>query len=741
MPRMTRPRAILWLAAAALVAAACGPTATAPAPTARPRTPVPTWTLPFELVTTTASATSSPVQLADAGAVGTPSADPPATATSTPEPPTPEATATPSPTARPGIDPTLGATTPDPFATHELPIPEPVAQLRLDKDVINILLLGRDTERTSGSYRTDVIIVASVNKGANAVTLLTIPRDLFVYIPGWTMNRINTAAVHGDAIGYPGGGVALLGQTILYNLGIPIHGWARVDFQGFRDVVDVVGGVDVPVSCAMQDWRLIDPTLDQQNADNWQLYTVETGMQHMDGDLALWYARSRKRSSDFDRSRRQHQVLRAIFDKALRLQMLAKVPELYQQYVNIVDTDLGLGDLLQFVPMAAQLDRARIKSRFIGRGQVTAYTTTGGAAVLLPNRDAVQALVAEAFLPPPDNVLAREATAVEVWNGTGNPDWETLAADNLAWAGITPVLGQADNQSYAQTLIYDFTTSAKGSRLGDLQALFRVRPEQVIPIPDARAPYPYRVVLGADYNSCVSPVTPIVPTPTPWPGAGAGPQGDDVIHAAAVLEPPPGMDGDLAEWAFLVYPLTEPIFGAENWEGPPDAAAVWNIAWDEEYLYLALDINDSAFVQLATGDQLYRGDSLEIWFDAQLAADGTSRELNGDDFQLGISPGNLASPVGGPEAYLWQPLGEARDVPDVIIAPRLGNGDYALEVAIPWSLFKVTPRAGQTYGLALALNDDDTPGSAEQQSQVTNRKGQALNDPTTWGILVLDGAP
>src|SRR4029077_2453044 len=113
-------------------------------------------------------------------------------------------------------------------------------------------------------------------------------------------------------------------------------------------------------------------------------------------DLALWYSRSRKHSSDFDRSRRQHQMLRAIFDKGLRLNMLTKVPELYAQYTQIVDTDLNLGDLLQFVPMATQLDRSRIKSRFVGRSQVFPWITPAGADVLLPDRDAISKLLAEA---------------------------------------------------------------------------------------------------------------------------------------------------------------------------------------------------------------------------------------------------------------------------------------------------------------------------------------------------------
>jgi LCP family protein required for cell wall assembly len=708
---------------------------------------VPTWTLPFALRTETPTpdaseiaASSSPTAAAITIDLNN-SATPPS-ASETPDNATPSETPAPSPTARPGIDPTLGASSPEPSLIPDLPIPDPVEQLHLDKDLDNILLLGRDTDRTSNSYRTDVMIVLSVNKAANSVTLLTIPRDLFVYIPGWTMNRINTAAGHGDATGYPGGGVALLEQTILYNLGIPVHGWARVDFQGFKDVVDIVDGVDVPVTCAMQDWRLKDPSFDQQNADNWQLYTVPAGVQHMDGDLALWYARSRKRSSDYDRSRRQHQVLRAIFEKALNLQMLPKVPQLYAQYAQIVDTDLTLGDLLQFVPMAANLQDARIKSRFIGRAQVTPWVTPGGADVLLPNRDAIAALTAEAFLPPAGNVLARPAPAVEVWNGTANPDWGALAADDLNWDGITPVVNPADASATnnAQTVIYDFTTSAKGSQIGELARLFRVKPENIIAAPDPRAQYPYRVVLGYDFNSCVQTTGNIV-VPTPMPGPDQPLQGDNIVHAAAVLTPPPKIDGDLSEWTFLPYPAAEPIEGQSNWDGPSDLAATWNTAWDAENLYLAVDVNDSTFVQISRGASLDQGDSVEIWLDAQLAEDGGTHNLSQDDFRLGLSPGNLTNPVGGPEAYLWLPHDQARQIAEAKIGAKLSSSGYTLEAAIPWQIFGVTPSAGQNYGLALALNDDDTPGNAGRQTRVTNRKGQKLEDPTTWSIVVLDSPP
>ena len=390
--------------------------------------------------------------------------------------------------------------------------------------------------------------------------------------------------------------------------------------------------------------------------------------------------------------------------------------------------------------MAANLQNARIKSRFIGRAQVTPWATPGGADVLLPNRDAIAALTAEAFLPPASNVLARQAPTVEVWNGTTNADWAALAADDLDWDGITPVINTADATNYAQTVIYDFTTSAKGSRIGELARLFHVKPENVIAAPDPRAQYPYRVVLGADFNSCVQ-MTGNIVVPVPTPGPDQTLQGDNIVHAAAVLTPPPTIDGDLSEWTFLPYPAAEPIEGQTNWDGPSDLAANWNTAWDAQSLYLAIDVNDSTFTQVSRGASLDQGDSIEVWLDAELAQDGSTHTLSQDDFRLGLSPGNLTSPVGGPESYLWLPSELARSLPETKIGAKLSSSGYTLEAAIPWSIFGVTPSAGQNYGLALALNDDDTPGTAGRQTRATNRKGQTPDDPTTWSVLVLDSPP
>jgi len=138
--------------------------------------------------------------------------------------PTPETRPTPQPAVDVGWPPpyTYGDPTPPPT-----PIPPPSPQLIFDRGVVNIVLLGSDRRPQSSSFRTDVLIVVSIQPATGAVAMLSIPRDLYVYLPGYSMQRINTAFPLGDSIGYPGGGPALLADTIRYNLGIPIDFYAR----------------------------------------------------------------------------------------------------------------------------------------------------------------------------------------------------------------------------------------------------------------------------------------------------------------------------------------------------------------------------------------------------------------------------------------------------------------------------------------------------------------------------------
>ncbi len=500
-----------------------------------PILPVPSPTAIVEVHSRTPVPTQTPTPLASSPAVPSetmpltwtpqPSTTPADTATATTRSsrtPTPSTTPTPtpSPSARPLLDPTLAAGGVDPNSTSVTGIPTPVPTAWTPDRAINIMLLGSDIRPGQDNWRTDVIIVVSINPDGPSAAMLSIPRDLYVWVPGWRMSRINTVDTHGYAVGYPGGGPGLLKQTLLYNLGIPVHYYARVDFDGFTSIVNTLGGVDVPVTCQMTDWRLKSPELDQENEDNWELFTVDQQVHYMDGDLALWYVRSRKRSSDFDRSRRQQQMLRAMMTKGLNRNVIPQIPQLWSDFQETIDTDMGLGEILQLASIAPRLDLNKIKSRFVAGDAVLAWTTPNdNAYVLLPQYEEISVLVADVFEPPSLNRAFQDPPVVEVWNGTLRPDQDILAVDNLAWEGLVPVLGQADRHDYTQTQVIYYGQTFKGANTYVITKLFGVYQAQIILQPDPNSPVDYRVILGYDFEPCVHKVwgARYAPTVTPTP--------------------------------------------------------------------------------------------------------------------------------------------------------------------------------------------------------------------------------
>ena len=316
-----------------------------------------------------------------------PTAGPDATATQTPFiplPPTAAQAGTPGSTQAPGqgaSDPWGGFPGPVEASATEIPLPQP--EIELPDGVLNIALLGSDERSYQGGYRTDVLMVVSLNPRNGTVTLLSFPRDLYVYIPGWRMDRINTAE--------PRGGFEMLRQTILYNFGIPIDHWARVNFGGFINGVDALGGIDVEITGYLYD----------ECGGTW--YTFREGTtRHMDGWTAHCYVRMRKNSGDYDRLRRQQEVIRAIFARIVTLDGLRRVPELYSQFSSIVQTDLMLVDALPYVPLAASIasGSGSMRTYAIDSTMVTAWRVpSSGAAVVLPDRAAIQSLVQTAFGP------------------------------------------------------------------------------------------------------------------------------------------------------------------------------------------------------------------------------------------------------------------------------------------------------------------------------------------------------
>jgi len=460
----------------------------------------PTQALPFLLVTVAPNATATPTPFQPSLYTPTPydviQLLPTATASATPIPPV---------DATPTVDlnslfPTSVA--PPPAADPSL---QPTALPPLtDNETVNFLLIGSD-KRPGSSYRTDTLVIAILWPKEGQVSLISIPRDLWIYIPTVGMQRINTAYQSGELSGYAGGGAGLLKDTIAYNLGIRIDHTAMVEFDGFRRIVDTLGGVDVPVGCAYTDWRLIDPSYDPYNEDNWWLYTVGPGYVHMDGDLALWYARSRSKSSDFDRGRRQQEVLRSIFDQALRTDTLSKVPQLYEDFSSVIVTDLGLGDMLKLAPYAPRMTNADIRGYYIRPPYVTSWMTPGGAAVLLPDEKALQAMLLEATTLS-QVAEVRQALRIDVQNGTAVANQDLLAASNLNYMGYDTTISTADNPNYAVSVLVDYTVGQDpNERQVILNALGLADTASQLSMPDPNSPVPYRLILGYDYDSCFRP--------------------------------------------------------------------------------------------------------------------------------------------------------------------------------------------------------------------------------------------
>jgi LCP family protein required for cell wall assembly len=480
---------------ASLLLAGCGATASANAQA----------TLPFALVTVApnASATPTPFQPIPSTATDSTTQD---LLSATPTLDSATQTATlpaPTQTGVPTIDANMLINTVAPLAT--------IASsgggsqvLNNGQETVNFLLIGSDRRSVAGSTRTDTMVIAILRPNEGQVSLISIPRDLWVSIPGYENNRVNTAYQLGISGGYPGGGPGLLKDTILYNLGIRIDHTAMVDFSSFSQIVDTIGGVDVPVSCAYTDWRLIDPSFDPFNENNWHLYTTGPGMIHMDGDLALWYARSRQKSSDFDRGRRQQEVLRALFTQALQAGTLARIPDLYNELQSTVETDLGLTDLLQLAVYAPKMTNADIRSYYIRPPLVSSWITDGGAYVLLPNETALQQMLTEA-LSPSTKTVEKQSVIIEVMNGTSVAGYEALATSRLNYAGYETRVVPSDRQDYAYSVLIDKTVLQDSSISNPILDVMGMLQGNIISSPDPNSTTHYLLILGYDYQPCFSP--------------------------------------------------------------------------------------------------------------------------------------------------------------------------------------------------------------------------------------------
>lgn len=413
----------------------------------------------------------------------------------------------------------------------------------LKKDVhqhSNFLLAGVGGAEHDGSNLTDTLILASLDQKTKTVKMLSLPRDLYIddkITGGQRINKIYDTYLNK----YKNSPEAMqrLGQTITDLTGIPVHYTVKVNFNGFVRIVDALGGVDLTVENAIHD-----PYYPRGETIYFETFSLAAGPQHLDGETALKFARSRKTTSDFDRAKRQQQLLSAIKEKALNLNLLSdpgKIQDLYNSLADSIETNLSVAEIIQLAKIAQEINRENIDSQvltddFTSCGGLL-YTPVreyfGGAAVLLPAGDGYEET--RRFSDNYFNKSFDRNIPIQVLNGTKVSGLALLYLNRLSRDCLNVVFyGNASDRELQNTVIrYLPGEDAEEQRQMDntLQIVKQLIDAPVIDsIPEEylqgekRAGSRIVIELGADYKQLTSPdpfsqlryTTPVAPS-TPEP--------------------------------------------------------------------------------------------------------------------------------------------------------------------------------------------------------------------------------
>ena len=384
---------------------------------------------------------------------------------------------------------------------------------------VTILLMGldyRDWESGEGPPRTDSMMLATIDPISETAGMLSIPRDLWVEIPGYEHGRINTAYFLGERDRLPGGGPELAVKTVENFLGVPINYYVQIDFMAFERMVDEMGGVEINVPSEI--------TVDPIGPHN--TVTLEPGVQTLTGPEALAYARNRHTDGgDFDRAQRQQQVALAIRSQILRLNMLptmiAKAPALYNDLAEGVRTNLTLNQMISLGILALQISPENVSQGVIAPPDMVTLESViyGGeqAQVLKPVPDQIRLLRDKVFaatsaigpsisVEDPAVAAKSENAKVAVLNGAGEEGLAGRFADALQALGFTVTeIGNADRMDYPTTRIVDYTGNPYTAQyLVDLldltqsQVLFQTQPDNEVDL---------ALVVGYDWQELFAKLT------------------------------------------------------------------------------------------------------------------------------------------------------------------------------------------------------------------------------------------
>ncbi len=349
---------------------------------------------------------------------------------------------------------------------------------------MNVLILGIGGPGHEGSNLTDSILLASVDLQEKKVGLVSLPRDLAYPLGGGRFEKINSVHAYAEQDA-PGEGAVRTAQAFSQLLETRIDHVVRIDFQGFTKLIDAIGGITVTVENGFTD-----PSYPSNNPPNsWKTVSFKKGVQEMDGERALMFARSRHgnngEGSDFARSRRQQLVMIAVRDKLLSLGTLTdpnKLADIYRAIANHVQTSFSVWDLLKFAPMAKEFSRQNMTLNVLDdrpNGVLTS-ATVNGAYMLFPKQpdwSEVRHIVQNPFsteVTRKEAVQPQESIRLEIKNGTFRTNFAAQAAAKLEKNGYEITnLGNAAKRGFEQTAIYDLTGGTKPAELARLQKLLQ----------------------------------------------------------------------------------------------------------------------------------------------------------------------------------------------------------------------------------------------------------------------------
>lgn len=302
-----------------------------------------------------------------------------------------------TPTAMAAVMPTQPTALPGQPTPTLLPSPTVNHVRDLPAGRFNILVMGTDKRPndTDHTPRSDTILLANVDTISHTVRIMSIPRDLIVAIPGYGRNKINAAYVFGEYYHEPGGGPGLALQTVSKLFDVPIAYYVTLNFDGFRAIVDAVGGVAIDVPYSIDDDAYPD---DEDGNPNGTIKVhFDAGWQMMDGKTALRYARTRHADNDFARSKRQLQVIMAIRQKAMSLDLLPSIPSIIDKLGGLVQTNIPFDQQLGLAQLGFNMQASDIITSSIDGTMITADYLPDGSEGLKLNDELVQPVLDRFF--------------------------------------------------------------------------------------------------------------------------------------------------------------------------------------------------------------------------------------------------------------------------------------------------------------------------------------------------------